>query len=186
MRLLFILSLLIFSSSTILAQPPSQKSVKGKSKSVDKEPKPISTEDGFEKEYQKRIKKDRLYGTYIPKDMADAFVQLNKLIDKPTQAKLKKLTEEDFLKKGMLGRWIIHNWGFYGGSRYSHYLKSLGIHHPEEMARFTMIMYHRNMNKNKLEVKQYMETFKARKAKAKEKELKKAKVLKSYKRKKTN
>lgn len=171
----------IFSFSSILAQPPAKKS-------NNSEPKPISTEEAFEKEYQKRIKKERLYGVYIPKDMADAFVQLNLLIDKESQAKFKTMSEDDAIKKlhFSFGRWIVHNWGFYGGSRYSHYLKQIGIHHPEEMARFTIIMYHRNLNKQKLNVKEYLEAFKAKKETEKAKKMEKAKVLKTYKRKREN
>ena len=168
-----------------MAQPKGKPTEQGASKSKTTEAKPISTEEEFEKEYQKRIKKERLFGTYIPKDLADAFVQLNTLIDKPSQSKFKKMSEEDAVKKlhFSFGRWIIHNWGFYGGSRYSHYLKGLGIHHPEDMASFTITMYHRNLHRKKLNVKEYMENYKAKKEAQRQEQLKKGKVLKSFKRK---
>ncbi len=35
-----------------------------------------SSPEAIEKEYQKRIKKERLYGVYIPKDLADAFCRI--------------------------------------------------------------------------------------------------------------
>lgn len=174
MRLFSIITLIIvFSFSQSLAQ--------GK----DKDPKPVSTEEEFEKQYQKRIKQERVHGVYIPKDLADAFIQLNILIDKTSQSKFRTMPETDAAKKlhYSFGRWLIHNWGFYGGSRYSHYLKSLGIHHPEDMASFTMTMYHRYLNKKKLNVKEYMNNFKAKKEAEREKEIKKGKVLKSFKRK---
>lgn len=180
MRLFFTFTLMIlFFCGNISAQPPAKKN---------DDSKPISTEDAFEKEYQKRIKKNKLFGVYIPKDLADAFVQLNKLIDKSSQAKFKSMSEADAAKKlhFSFGRWIIHNWGFYGGSRYSHYIKSLSIHHPEEMAAFTIIMYHRFLNKRKLNVKEYVEAHKANKEAEKKEQLKEAKILKSYKRKRKN
>lgn len=177
MRLFLILSFTIFLSvSNVLGQ-------KGNN-----DPKPVSTEKEFEKKYKQRIKKERLQGVYIPKDLADAFVQLNILIDKSSQNKFKKMTEEDAVKKlhFSFGRWLTHNWGFYGGSRYSHYLKGLGIFHPEEMASFTILMYHRYLNKNKLEVKTYMEEFKAKKEAEKNEKIKKGKVLETFKRKRQN
>ena len=47
--------------------------------SIDISAQPPASEDKYEEEYQKRIKKDYLYGVYIPKDLADAFTQLNRL-----------------------------------------------------------------------------------------------------------
>jgi len=146
---------------------------------------PPSTEDKFEKNYQKRIKKDVLHGTYIPKDVAEAFVQLNQLIDSDSKTKYKSTEENLAVRKfsGGFGRWMIHNWGFYEGSRYSHHLRSMGIYHPEEMAKFTMLMYHRYLNKKKLNVKDYLEAFQLEKAKKLEERKKNQKVLKTFKRK---
>ena len=175
MRLLFIFTLITYLFSThVHAQ--AQK---------DKAAKPVATEEAFEKKYKKRIKKERLYGVFIPKDLADAFIQLNILIDKSSQTKFKNMSEKDAVKKlhFSFGRWMIHNWGFYGGSRYSHYVKGLGIHHPEEMASFTILMYHRYLNKKKLNVKEYLKTFKEKKEAKKKEQLKKGKVLKTFKRK---
>ena len=146
---------------------------------------PVSSEEQFEKKYQQRIKKEVLAGTYIPKDVAEAFVQLNKLIDTDSKTKYKTTEENIAVRKfsGGFGRWMIHNWGFYEGSRYSHHLRSMGIYHPEEMAKFTMLMYHRYLNKKKLNVKDYLEAFELEKAKKLEEKKKNQKVLKTFKRK---
>jgi hypothetical protein len=158
------------------------------SQAQDKDPKPPSTEDEFEKKYQQNIKKERLHGVYIPKDLADAFIQLNILIDESSQTKFKNMEESEAVKKlhFSFGRWITHNWSLYSGSRYSHYVKSVGIHHPEEMASFTILMYHRYLNKKKLDVKGYMEEFKKKKEEKRKEELKKGKVLETFKRKRKN
>ena len=146
---------------------------------------PPSTEDQFEKKYQQRIKKEVLHGTYIPKDVADAFVQLNQLIDTDSKNKYKTTAELEAVHKfsGGFGRWIIHNWGFYEGSRYSHHLRSMGIYHPEEMAKFTMLMYHRYLNKKKLNVKDYLDELEVKKTKELEEKKENQKVLKTFKRK---
>ena len=116
------------------------------------------TEDQYEKEYQERITKEYLFypPVYIPKDLTDAFIQLNKLIDPPSKQKFKNMQEEDVRRKlyFSFGKWITQNWGFYGGSRLSHYIKGLGVHHPEDMAVFVMVTYHRNLNKQPLNVKE--------------------------------
>ena len=54
------------------------------------------------------------------------------------------------------------------------------------MASFTILMYHRYLNKADLEVKAYMEKYKADKETAKKEKLKNAKVLETYTRKKKN
>ena len=132
---------------------------------------PPNTEDEFEIAYQKRIQKEYLNGVYIPKDLADCFIQLNRLTDDESKKKFKTMSEADAATKlhFSLGRWMIYNWSFYEGSRLSYYLKNLGISHPDDMAKFIIITYHRNLNKNKLEVKALIDDF----AKKKEEEEKK-------------
>ncbi len=56
-----------------------------------------------------------------------------------------------------LGRWIIYNWGFYDGSRLSDRLRKLGIYHPEDMAEFIIITYHRKMLQQPLNAKELIE-----------------------------
>lgn len=128
--------------------------------------KPPTNDAEFEKAYKRRISKEFLYGVYIPKDIGDAFVQLNRLADKES-IKTFKTADERIAAKRLhfgLGRWIIHNWGFYGGSRFSVYLNRIGLHHPDDMAQFVIITYHRNLNRNPLDVKNLVvEIYEARK-----------------------
>ena len=131
------------------------------------------TDDEYEKIYQRRIQKEMLYGVYIPKDLGDAFGQLNRLIDKETQAKFKSLPEGIAAQKlhFSFGRWMMHNWGFYGGSRLSHYLRGIGLSYPDDMAYFLIVTYHRNLNRNKLAVKELLASIQEKRA-AKEKDRK--------------
>lgn len=121
---------------------------------------PPSTEDEYEKAYQKRINQEYIFGVYIPADLTEAFIQLNKLIEDKTQNLFKNLGEKEAAKKLHFGfgRWMIHNWGFYEGSRLSVYLNKLGLYNPDDMAHFLMITYHRNLNKQKLDVKPLIES----------------------------
>ena len=140
---------------------------------------PPVDEDQYEKDYQKRIKKDYLYGVYIPKDLADAFTQLNRLVDDPSKRKFVTVADTTAARKlhFSLGRWLIHNWGFYGGSRFSAYLKSVGIYHPDDMASFVIIAYHRYLTKQPLEVKALVQYFTEYREQEKDQRLQNAKIL---------
>ena len=149
---------------------------------------PPATEDEFEKQYQKRITKDHLNGVYIPKDLADCFIQLNQLIDKESRVKFKNMDEKDAASKlhFSLGRWMIYNWGFYEGSRLSFYLKNLGISHPDDMAQFIIITYHRNLKKEKLNVKELMDYYKEKLEREKKERLEQGEVIHEETRKREN
>ena len=120
---------------------------------------PPSTDEEIEKAYQKRIKREYLNNVYIPKDLADSFVELNQLIAEDSKKKFLSVPDTIAAKKlhFSLGRWIIYNWGFYEGSRFSHYLKNLGIYFPDDMARFVIIAYHRNLKRSELKIKELVE-----------------------------
>lgn len=117
--------------------------------------------------YNRRIRKAYLYGVYIPKDMGEAFNELNKKIDDESKVKFKVVLEEIAAKKlhFSLGRWMMHNWSFYEGSRFADYLKKLGVTHPDDMANFTIILYHRHVNKKPLDVKPLVVAFKEKRQK---------------------
>lgn len=92
-------------------------------------------------------------GVYIPKDLDDAFKELSDL-SSPESLQKFKLSDEMTAAKKLhfgLGRWIIYNWNFYEGSRFSHYLKQKGLSHPDDMAKFVMICFHRHLNNKPLE-----------------------------------
>jgi hypothetical protein len=118
--------------------------------------KPADNEAEFNTSYEERIKKERLMGRYIPKDLNDAFAVLNTMIEEKDRDKFKSLEEQAALHKLYFSfhRWIIVNWGFDGGSRFSHYLKNMGISHPDDMATLVVLTYHRKLNGKDLGVKE--------------------------------
>ncbi len=119
--------------------------------------------------YRWRVKQDKLAGIYIPKDLAECFIELDKKVSKGSKAKFKSIDEMTAMTKlhYSLGRWIWYNWGFYEGSRLSVYLNKVGVKHPEDMADFIVVAYHRHLNKTPLEGKELVEFFKKRRAKEK-------------------
>jgi hypothetical protein len=150
--MVFVFFLLQFS---IFAQPTS------------KQYEPAGTEEDFKKNYEERIKKERLMGRYIPKDINDAFVVINTMIEDKDREKFKNFSEQDALHKLYFSfhRWIIVNWGFEGGSRFSHYLKNMGLSHPDDMATFVVITYHRKLNNKDLGIKDLATTLKEKRKK---------------------
>lgn len=116
---------------------------------------PPATRQQWEAEYQRRIKLESINGVYIPKDIDDALLTLNGLIDKSSKEKFRSMPEADAAHKlhFSFGRWMIVNWGLYEGSRLSHYFRiNLKISHPDDIARFLIILYHRSLNRRPLEV----------------------------------
>ena len=140
---------------------------------------PPDTEAEFEEQYQQRITKDRLGGVYIPKNLEDAMLQLDKMISPESQMVMKGIPEDSVCLRmhGRLGMWIILNWGFYGGSRLSHYLKSAGVSFPDDMADIIMLAYHRRLNGKPYTIKDLAPQFREKRKKEHDEELKKGKVL---------
>ena len=109
---------------------------------------PAFTESEINREYQERIKKDRIGGVYIPKNLDDAITELDKKIEPASRLKIKALPEDSVcaVLHFRLGQWMISGWSFYEGSRISHYLKSAGVTYPDDMADFLLIAYQRKLN----------------------------------------
>ncbi|MCA0235592.1 MAG: hypothetical protein LCH81_04340 [Bacteroidetes bacterium] len=147
---------------------------------------PANSEAEYQQQYQERIKKDKLNGVYIPKNLDDALLQLDKLTTPESREKFKAIPEDSVcaIMHYRLGQWIILNWGFYGGSRLSHYLKSAGITYPDDMADFIMLAYSRKLNGKTVNIKELATRFREKRKQEFEKSRKKGKVLKEEKRKK--
>ncbi len=140
---------------------------------------PPSTEAEFQQQYQDRIRKEVLNGVYIPKNLEDAMLELDKRISVEARAKFKELPEAEVcsVMHNRLGQWMILNWGFYGGSRLSNYLRSAGVTFPDDMADFLILAYHRRQNGKPVGIKELATDFRDRRKKAYQEEMKKGKVI---------
>jgi hypothetical protein len=147
---------------------------------------PPSSVADYEKRFQENQAKDRINGVYIPKTLDDAFVQLDKLVDPKSRATLLKVSEDDAAARlhFSLGRWMIVNWQFYEGSRFSNYLHSAGITFPDDKADFMIRAYHRYVNGKPVEFKDLAKAYKAMRKAQHEKDLQDAKVIQEVSRKK--
>ncbi|MBK8625923.1 MAG: hypothetical protein IPN86_10270 [Saprospiraceae bacterium] len=97
--------------------------------------------------YNENIKKSRLYGVYIPRDIDDAMSKLMELTTEEARKPFLKVSEDTIAKKLYfgLGRWIEYNWNFDEGSRFSHYLRQKGLNYTEDMTRTMLILFHRHV-----------------------------------------
>ena len=81
--------------------------------------------------------KDSINGIYIPKDMRECFLELDKLLSEEDRKWIKNLENRDETIElhHSLGRWIRNNWGLWdSGARLSKYLIDKGLKHPDEMS----------------------------------------------------
>jgi hypothetical protein len=163
----FLFFLLLCGSASVMAQNPEVESA------------PPSSEAEFERQYQENIRKEVLNGVYIPKNLEDAMTELDKRVSTEARLKFKSIPEDSVcvLMHHRLGQWMIHNWGFYGGSRLSHYLRSAGVTFPDDMADFLILAYHRRQNGKPVGIKELATEFKEKRKKAYEEEKKKGKVI---------
>ncbi len=115
---------------------------------------PVENEQSFEERYAQNIKKSRINGVYIPANLEEALNELQELSSEEALLKFAKGDEALVVKRLHfgLGKWMIYNWNFYEGSRISHYIKELGISHPDDQASFLITCLHRKLNGKDLDI----------------------------------
>lgn len=137
------------------------------------------SEEQFDSLYALRISLAEINGVYIPVDLEDSFRELQRLSSAEDIEKFKSAPEEivrDKLHFG-LGRWIYVNWGFYLGSRFSHYLRSLGLEHPDDMTKFVIVSFHRHLNGEDLRIDEQVEYYKKQRERERQERLMRQEVL---------
>ena len=93
--------------------------------------------------YKNRIIADTINGLYIPKNLEECFLELNKLLKPKDIETIKSLKDRNETIQYHLnfGMWLRNNWGLWGGSRLQQYFIRKGIHHPDEMSS-TILQYY--------------------------------------------
>lgn len=120
----------------------------------------ISAEElAFKKRYESNIRKTYINKVYIPKDLSEAFKELQELAKKESIDKFKN-AEESFVIPRIhmgLGRWIILHWNLYDGSRIGHIVKEYGVSYPDDQAIFILTTFHRHLNNKPLNIEALVE-----------------------------
>jgi hypothetical protein len=102
-------------------------------------------------QYKKRLLLETINGVYIPKDLEDCFIQLDKLLKEYEKNEIKCLpsrTDMALYHHG-LGMWIRNNWGLWGGSRLQKYFFDRKIKHPDDMSSVILSLYYDWLKGNK-------------------------------------
>ena len=95
-------------------------------------------------EFKKRLTLDRINGVYIPRNLEECFLELDKLLPEVDIREMKALPKsEDMIRYHLgLGMWIRNNWGLWGGSRLQTYFQEKGIRHPDNMSGLLLSFYY--------------------------------------------
>ena len=93
--------------------------------------------------YKRRIIADSINGVYIPKNLEECFLELNKLLKPKDVQAIKSLKSKDELSSYHLGlgMWLRNNWGLWGGSRLQQYFFEKEIEHPDNMSGIILNYY---------------------------------------------
>lgn len=98
--------------------------------------------------YKNRIVADSINGLYIPKNLEECFLELNKLLKPKDIEAIKNLKDrnETILYHHGFGTWLRNNWGLWGGSRLQQYLIKKGLRHPDDMSATILEFYYDWLN----------------------------------------
>ncbi len=112
-------------------------------------------------DYKERIQQAYLNGYYIPKDIQDAMRHLVEISSEEGLEKFKQAPEDTVAQRLHfgLGKWILVNWNLVEGSRYSHYLRQLGLTFPTDMVDFTIVSLHRYLHDKPLNIEERVAEF---------------------------
>lgn len=108
---------------------------------------------------------------YIPKDLEDSFVELEKMLHPSLISEMKALTEDQMISyHDNLGRWMRNEWGLWSGWRLAEYFNQLGIFHPDDMSGIILSSFWRHLNSQPIKLDEQVEKTKKYWKDAEEKE----------------
>ena len=102
-------------------------------------------------ELKQRLTAETIKGVYIPANMGECFLELDRQLSEITRKEMKaQPTRRDMIRyhRG-LGMWMRNNWGLWGSSRLSKYFNDKGVFHPEDMSGIILEHYHDWLNDKK-------------------------------------
>jgi hypothetical protein len=103
------------------------------------------------KELEVLLTQDTIDGVYIPSNLGECFVELDKLLSEIDKKEMRALSKRDEMISYHfgLGMWMRNNWGLWGASRLQRYFTDKGITHPDEMSSVVLYLYHDWLNGKK-------------------------------------
>jgi len=136
--------------------------------------------DDSRAEFERRSRQEKVGGKHIPADLQDAMRTLDALTSEDSKFAYSEHGEDEAVQKLFFsfGRWIAINWGLYDGSRFSAYLRRIGVDQPDGQKEFIMRAYHRHLRGVDLDVADLAGRYKAEKARQDSIQRAKAQVIK--------
>ena len=99
-----------------------------------------------------KIAEIEINGILIPKDIYDAFKELDHMLSPGIKKEMARGSEKELAKYYFeLGAWIRNNWVLRRGSDLSKWFYSKGIHHPDDMSGIILESYCRYLREDPLE-----------------------------------
>ncbi|HJU91298.1 MAG TPA: DUF6794 domain-containing protein [Pyrinomonadaceae bacterium] len=95
-------------------------------------------------DFQKRLTLESIDGVYIPANLGECFVELDKRLSEIDKKEMTAKPHRDdmIIYHHGLGTWIRNNWGLWGGSRLQKYFTDRAITHPDDMSGVILDYYH--------------------------------------------
>jgi len=96
------------------------------------------------KDREKRMTLESINGVYIPRDMGECFVELDKLLGEIDKKEIRALrTRDEMIRYHLdMGMWMRNNWSLWGGSRLYKYFLDKGLRDPEDMSSLILFYYY--------------------------------------------
>lgn len=96
------------------------------------------------RDYEERLLVEKINGVYIPKDLGECFLELDKALTEVDKKEMRtQPSRNDMINYHLgLGMWMRNNWGLWGGSRLQKYFRGKGITHPEDMSSIILFYYY--------------------------------------------
>jgi hypothetical protein len=113
-----------------------------------------------QQKYQQRLTLEKIDGVYIPANLGECFVELDKKLSEVDKKEMRALPKrEDMIRYHFsLGLWMRNNWGLWRGSRLQKYFRDRGVLHPDEMSSVILYHYYDWLNDQKATWKSWEET----------------------------
>lgn len=120
-------------------------------------------------EFEPRKDASSKTGYYIPEDLDDVLVEVDRIfVSAGERDAVMKAAEDDMVQYHHgLGMWMRNEWGLWAGSRLSEYFNRIGIHHPDDMSGIILNSYWRKLHGKPIDlerqVKYYQEYWRKQK-----------------------
>lgn len=111
------------------------------------------------------------FKVYIPKDLDDAFVELQKMLSPALLDEIRLKSEKEMITYHHgFGTWLRNYWGLWAGSRLAQYFNQLGINHPDDMSGTILTSFWRHLHAQPIGLEEQVQSYKEYWSEANEKE----------------